>query len=194
MNLRGYTLIEMIVVISVATMTLMVVTVAVIAFYRSNSVVFNQALAVESARSGLARASSDIRSAAYGDEGSYPVSAIATSSFTFFSDINGDGSSERVRYYLAGVNFVRGIIAATGSPASYPSSDESTTTLSGYVRNGSTPLFRFYTASSTEITVFSTTTAVAYVTLALMVDVDISREPAAYTLTTTAALRNAANF
>lgn len=181
-------------VIAIATATLLAVVSAVLAFYRSNLVVFNQALAIQSARSGLSRASSDIRAAQYGDDGSYPVSSISTSSFTFFSDTDGNGSSERISYFLSGTNFVRGIILATGSPATYPASSQSTTTLSTGVRNGATAVFRFYTATSTEITVFSTTTAVAYVTITLVADVDPANQPAAYTLKTTAALRNAANF
>src|SRR3989338_8822021 len=118
----------MLMVIAIATMTLVVLTAAIIYFYRSNNVVFNQALAVESARQGLAASSKDIRGAQYADDGSYPVSSIATSSFAFYTDTDGNGSAERISYYLSGTNFVRGIIYATGTPATYPSSAESTTT------------------------------------------------------------------
>lgn len=193
---RGYTLIEMLMVIAIATMTLIAVVTATTYFYRANRVVFNQALAVESARSGLSSASKDIRGARYGDDGSYPVSAIATSSFTFYDDTNGDGSAEKVSYILSGTNFVRGVIYATGTPATYPGSAQSTTTAASSVQNGpeGVAIFRFYTASSTEITTFSTTTAVSYVTITLVVDVDPDNQPAGYTLYTTAALRNATNF
>lgn len=183
-------------VIAIATMTLVVVTTAIIYFYRSNNVVFNQALAVESARHGLSASSKDIRGAQYGDDGSYPVSSIATSSFAFYTDTDGNGSAEKVSYFLSGTDFVRGVIFATGSPAAYPPGGESTTTAASSVRNGpeGIAVFHFYTASSTEITTFSTTTAVAYVTITLIVDVDPEQKPGDYTLRTTAALRNAANF
>ena len=85
---------------------------------------------------------------------------------------------------------------ATGTPATYPSSSLSTTTAAYAVRNSTQgiPLFRFYTASSTEITTFSTTTTVSYVVLTLVVDIDPATQPSDYTLRTTAALRNAVNF
>lgn len=194
--LRGYTLIEMLMVIAIATTTFVAVVSAIIYFYRANAVVFNQALAVESARSGLSAASKDIRGAQYGDDGSYPVASIATSSFAFYDDTDGNGSAERVSYALSGTNLIRGVIYATGTPATYPISGQATSTVASSVRNGpeNVPVFHFYTASSTEITVFSTTTAVAYVTITLVVDVDPNNRPADYTLRTTAALRNASNF
>ncbi len=196
MLVSGYTLIEMLMVIAIATVTLVTVTSAITYFYRANRVVFNQALAVESARSGLSAATKDIRGAQYGDDGSYPVSAIATSSFTFYDDTDGNGRAEKVSYALSGTNFVRGVIFATGSPATYPAGALSTSTVASSVRNGpeNIPVFRFYTASSTEITTFSTTTAVSYVTITLVVDVDPNNRPINYTLYTTATLRNAANF
>lgn len=194
-SLNGYTLVEMLMVISLATVTLLVVTTAILAFYRGNTIIFNQALAVESARRGLAHVSADVRGAQYGDNGSFPIISIATSSFTFFTDIEGDGSAERIRYFLSGTTLKRGIIHASGSPATYPTAEEAVSTSATDVHNPtSTPIFRYYTASSTEITSFATTTSVSYITVELRVDVDPANSPSIYTLRTTATLRNASQF
>jgi len=193
---RGYTLIELIVVIAVATITLIATVTAAILFYRTNTKTLNEGYAVESARQGIAYAVGDIRGIQYGADGSYPVSSIATSSFIFYTDTNADGIPERVRYFLSGTNFVRGIIFASGNPPAYASLSESTTTLSDSVRNGleNVPIFHFYTASSTEITTFSTTTAVAYATVTLVINENIATSTGDYTLRSTAALRNASSF
>ena len=192
----GYTLIEMLVVIAITTMTLTAVTSAILYFYRSNTVIFNQAVAVESARRALSLASADIRGARYADDGSYPVSAIATSSFTFYGDQDGDGSAERLRYFLSGTSLMRGITHASGSPATYATSSEILSAVGSDVRNTvlAIPVFRYYTATSSEITVFSTTTALSYVTMTIIVDVDPAHSPSNYTLRTTATVRNAPNF
>ena len=194
--LPGYTLIEMIAVIAIASITLVATTAAIILFYRSNLKSLNQAYAVESARTGMQHMVADIRGIQYGADGSYPVSSIATSSFVFYTDTNGDGVAERVEYYLSGTNLIRGITYYSGIPPVYTLSTESTTTVSSYVRNNleNVSLFSFYTSTSTQITTYSTTTRVAYVSVALVVNQNISTSTGDYTLRSTAALRNVSQF
>ncbi|MDE2213068.1 MAG: prepilin-type N-terminal cleavage/methylation domain-containing protein [Patescibacteria group bacterium] len=195
-HLRGYTLVELIVVIAITTLTIIATTAAIIIFYRSNSTTLNEAYAVESARQGIEKTVADIRGIQYGADGSYPVSAIATSSFTFYSNVDDSNTPEWVQYYLSGTTFVRGTIVATGSPPTYPVANESTTTISKYVRNGleNIPIFQYFNASSTQITTYSTTTAVAYVTVELVVNENTSTSTGDYILRSTAALRNASQF
>ena len=193
---NGYTLIEMVVVIDIDSMTIVAVTAAVIIFYRTNGSTLNQAYAIESARQGIQLAVKNIRGIQYGADGSYPVVSIATSSFVFYSDVTGDGVAERVEYYLSGTKFIQGVVSATGSPPTYTLSSESTSTESDSVRNGleGVPVFHFYNASSTEIMIFSTTTAVSYVTVDLIVNENLATSTGDYTLRSTAALRNVTQF
>lgn len=183
---------EMLVVVSVSSLVMGMIVASILYFYRSNTNTLEQALQIESARKGITQAVRDIREATYGDDGSYPIAAFATSSLTFYSDVDRDSSTERIRYFLQGSTFKKGVINPTGSPAVYNPATEEISIVSEYTRNGdqNIPIFRYYTASSTEITTFATTTGIAFISINLVVNVNPARLPGEFTLKSSATLRN----
>ncbi len=56
--------------------------------------------------------------------GSYPITQAATSTLKFYSDIDGDGLFEQVRYFLDGKILKRGVLKPTGAPLSYNQANE----------------------------------------------------------------------
>lgn len=100
----GFTLIETIVVIFVFTMILGVVATAIVMLYRTGGYITDQAVAIDEARRGVDIMTEEIRKAGYGEDGSYPIESAASKEFVFYSDIDNDGETERVRYYLATIN------------------------------------------------------------------------------------------
>jgi prepilin-type N-terminal cleavage/methylation domain-containing protein len=189
---RGYTIVEMLVVIAVATIVLALITDSILSFYRSNTSTFEQAVQVDEARRGVDRLVRDLREVAYADTGNFPLATISTTSISFYSDVDRDYSAELVRYYLSGTVLRKGIINATGTPPAYNPADEQITVISQYVRNGlqSLPIFRYYNASSTEIAAGTGTTSIKYIRIDLVVNVDPNRLPGEFTLRSNAALRN----
>lgn len=189
---RGYTFVEMLVVIGISVFVLMAVTDSILTFYRANVNTLEQATQVDEARRGVDRMVRDLREAAYADDGSYPVVAFSTSSVSFYSDVDRDFSVERIRYWLDGSVLRKGVINATGTPPSYSAGDEQVSVISEYVRNSpqGMPLFTYYNASSTEVAVGTATTTVAYVELNIVVNVDQNRLPGEFTLHSSAAFRN----
>jgi len=67
----------------------------------------------------------EIRGMGPSANGSYPIESASPASFTFYSDVDGDGAFERVRYFVAGNILRRGLIEPVGNPASYPTASES---------------------------------------------------------------------
>ena len=61
----------------------------------------------------------DLREASYGDDGSYPIAAAASSSVTFYADLNDSGDVQEVTYALSNGTLYRGVTYATGNPPSY---------------------------------------------------------------------------
>ena len=55
-----------------------------------------------------------------------------------------DGQAEKVRYFLSGSDFSKGVIEPSGFPVSYPEAQEKVKVLSENVRNGNIPLFYYY--------------------------------------------------
>src|SRR3989344_4905237 len=72
----------------------------------------------------LASMGIDVRGMGPSDNGSYPIESASSSSLVFYSDIDGDGNFERVRYFVSNNTLNRAIIEPTGNPAIYPLGNE----------------------------------------------------------------------
>ncbi len=187
---RGFTLIETIVVVSITTVVMLALTNIIVTFYRENDYVLQEAQAVGSARQGLNASMQYLREASYGADGTYPLSSAATSTITFYADVNNDGTVEKITLSYANGTLTETMVKPTGTPPTYSGSG-STYTLASYLVNSSTtPVFQ-YVSSTTSLLNTSTMnlTDVYAVITTLKVDVDQNRSPAPYTLTSTAALR-----
>lgn len=190
MTYRAFTFIETLVVVTVVTVVGLALNMIIQRFYISNAYVLQGTAAVNSARNGVTTLASNLREVTYGDDGAYPLSQAATSSITFYADVDKDGGVERVRVYAIGKTLYRVVTNAAGNPPSYSGQTPATTTIATYVSNGATPLFRYYDVNGVELTGTIDTTAVASVFTTLMVDINPQRAPDIYTLTQSATLRN----
>ncbi len=137
----------------------------------------------------------ELRSMAPGGNGAYPLTSAATSSITFFSDINGDGIVEQVTYTLLGNTIYKAVIKPSGSPAIYNFASQATTTLVTNVRNSfATPVFQYYdgnfdgttAALSQPISV----TMVQLINVTLTLDIDPNRSPLPISYSAKVELRN----
>lgn len=189
---RGMTLIEVIVTITIATASMAVLFAIIMYLYQVNQIAYEQGFQLQSARNGIERMTEDLREAAYSDDGSFPIVAMSPYGITFYSDTDKDASVEKIRYFLSGTNWRRGVTNATGTPSTYPTSTERVTTVSDYVRNleQSLPIFRFYNATGTEITVMSNITDVTFIRTDLVVNISPSHLPDEFVLRSSATLRN----
>ena len=98
--MRSFTLIETLVVITVFA----VVTGALFGFifwaYETQGFAWQQAIAIDEARKGIETMVKEIREAKEGKDGFYPIELASDKEFIFYSDIDKDGQTERVRYFL----------------------------------------------------------------------------------------------
>ncbi len=90
----------------------------------------------------------EIRSIAQSNDGSFPISVAATSTFEFYSDIDRDGLFDRVRYFLDGATLTKGVIKPTGSPLAYVTSTETLQSLVDNIIVGS-QIFTYYDRNAT---------------------------------------------
>ena len=100
----GFTLIETLIVITIFTLALGAVTGFIVMTYRIHDFTWQQAIAISEARGGIETMVKQIREARTGDDGSFAIKKAGDKEFIFFSDIDGDGDAERVRYFLGTVN------------------------------------------------------------------------------------------
>ncbi len=191
---RGFTLAETVVVISLTSLVGIGLLSMITYFYRSNAFLLEATTAVDSASRGLTEALTSLREASYGEDGSYPVAAAATSSITFYGDMDRDASVERVRLYLSGGVFYRGVTEAVGNPPSYGGQAEASSVIATYVKNAtSTPVFRYYDDDGIQLTGAIDLSRVRSIRTRLDVDINPLRAPNILILEGAATLRNLRN-
>ncbi len=149
----GYTLIEMLVVVAILLIIVPVLFASINSLYKTHARTLSRAFALVGTTNGVKEITRDVRAASYAENGAVPLVSIATSSLTMYTDTDYDGKVERVRYYLDDTTVWKGIIEPTAT-SSYPESTETITELTDSIINNetNTPLFKYYTSTSTEIT------------------------------------------
>ena len=190
-TLRGLTLVEAVVTVGIVAVITVAIAGSVLMFYRANRVAFEESYQIRSAERGMQVLVRDLREATYGDDGAYPLASIASSSITFYSDVDRTSPVERVAYALSGKTLTRTVTQSTGTPPTYTGA-VSVSYVSEYVRNydDNIPIFRYYDAQGVEVTNSSDIAKVVSVSLNLIVDITQAHAPGEFTLKSGATLRN----
>jgi hypothetical protein len=194
-NIKGFSLAEIVVVVGILGMIM----VAVSGFQRDTFV--NTKFAMDSlsttqdSRIILRMMVRELRTSSSGNDGSYPLISAATSTISFYSDVDADGLKDKVRYYIATTTLKKGLIKPTGSPLTYVAANEVFSTLAYNLKNStSTPLFEYYdnayAGTSSPLTQPVNISNVRLVKINLIVDVDPNKSPTVRTYTSQVNLRN----
>ena len=194
-NQKGLSFIEAMIVISVSTILMVAITSTVANFYRYNAFTIEQTLAVNAARKGIEEAVGDIREAAYSEEGGYPIVSAATSTFSFYSDVNTDNNVEFIRLFLDPVTleFKKGVTSAGGTPLTYVGQPELIFILGENVKNieDNTNIFTYYRSDGTQVTNLTANLLdISFVQTTIITNVNPNRAPNDFTLTSSATIRN----
>lgn len=102
--MKGFTLIETLVVIFIFTLIMGAVSGLIVMAYRTHGYTWEQSIAIDEARRGIEIMIKEIREARSGEDGSYPIEKAGDKEFIFYSDIDDDRQTERVRYFLGTVS------------------------------------------------------------------------------------------
>ncbi len=188
---RGMTLIETVVWISITLSAMLAITTSVQYFYRTNSYAVEQAAAITSAQRGIDSMVKTIREAAYASDGAYPIISLATSSISFYADIDDDPFIERLRFFIQNGILYRGLIDPSGDPPVY-TNPETISQISDHVRNveQATDIFKYYDLNGNLMTNLADITELRFVETTVIVNINPNRMPNQFTLRSTAALRN----
>lgn len=193
----GFTLMEVLVVSAIFAIVTLVVAQYILQGYNVNRFSLEMSDATEYAKKGVEIMIKEIREASYADNGDYPIAQADSQSFTFYSDIDSDSAIEKVRYYLNGTNLIKGVIEPTGGPpVQYLSSDEATSTISQYLRNGADPIFYYYNGDYPQDVINNplptpgAANNIRLIRLLLKINIDINRAPDDFSLEQFVNLRN----
>ena len=188
----GFTLVETIVYIALFGLVFIAIMNAILTFYQSNRFTLEQMSQLDSARKGVAAMVQELREADYSASGTYPIEFADSNTITFYANIDADPETERMRYFLSGNDFRRGVIQPVGSPATYPLGNEVVATTSQYVRNveQGVSIFQYYDTNGNLMAVPPITINVRYVRVNLIVNVNPATMPNEFTLRSSATIRN----
>jgi hypothetical protein len=143
--LPGMTLVELITAIFIMAVAMGGFSILFLRSYRMNAFILETGVASASASRGVDRIVTNLRKIRQGDDGSYPIISGTGTDLKVYLDIDNDGKTERVHYYLQNGLLKQGIAEPNATqPVSYPAS-ETVTTVVAYVANEtSEPVFYYY--------------------------------------------------
>ena len=187
----GFTLVEVMVVMTIFVFLIFVSSDFIIKGIQSTSFGYEQDTAVANARKTLDPLAKEIREAAPAINGSYAFASTTAQSLTFYSDVDSDRGTEKIRYFLSGPALYRGVTKATGSPQIYLASDESINKIADYINNQSEPIFSFYDTNNNLIAnPAASTSAIRMIHVALKINVTPLIMPADYLVDMDIQIRN----
>lgn len=191
---KGFTLVEIIVTVAILTIIMIAVGTFqynVLSYNRSSAVSITNA---DEAQSIIKVMAKELRSMSPSSNGAYPIVAAATSTVTFYADVDGDGTKEQIRYYIASTTVYRGLIKPTGSPLAYTGSETRKILATGIRNATSSPVFEYfdgtYAGTSTPMTYPLTITSIRLIRTNLTIDTDVNKVPVWRTFSTQVGLRN----
>ena len=189
---QGFTLLE--VLIAVGILSIVILTVSIFAFdvFRSELFISENLEAEEQIQQIFKIIAPEIRSMAISNNGSYPLAAVSSSSLSFYSDIDLDGLSERVRYFLEGTVLKKGVIKPAINPVVYdPASEKISETVKNVISNN---IFSYYDSnydgSQPALDYPIDISVIRSVGIKLTVDKNIAMAPIPVVLTTFINIRN----
>lgn len=162
--------------------------------FRSRDVAWEQLLTQTEGRRVVQDFVNELRSANQSSIGAYPIEKAEDYQLIFFSNIDSDNSRERIRYFLSGTDFKKGITKPSGNPLVYNTSTESISVIAHDIVNSTTPVFQYYaqsyTGSQSAMTTPVTTTLVRVVGVRLIMEEDPKLSPTPFEVQAKAEIRN----
>ncbi len=193
MTNRGFTLIEILIAMALTSAILVFATYFMVDISNLGTNLSDKLGAEFELQLTLGTMISEIRSMGPAGNGAYPIATATTTTFTFYSDIDGDGTFEQVRYFLQGTTLKKGVIHPIATqPVQYPPANEVISDVVHYMTPG--VIFTYYPAGlPDEMTPLAAPVNISQIRLVNIIgtiDKDPAKPPPATTLSTRVTIRN----
>lgn len=188
---QGFTLLEILVVMSLFVVMMIMIGDFIVQGLRASIFGYDQDEAVKNARKTMEQLTREIRESASSAAGNYVFDTVATNTLKFYTNVDSDSLTERVRYFLDGSVLSRGVVKASGSPLAYSDADETVSEVARYLNNEGTPIFTYYDTNNALIAdPAANKNDIKLIHLLLKVNVTPARAPQDYFVETDIQVRN----
>lgn len=192
-NRNGYTLIEVLITAAVSVGILIIITMFGLDISRFGST-YDQSLEIQQEQElTLHSMAQELRGIGPADTGAYPVAIAGPGSLTFYSDYDGDGRFEQIRYFTAGTTLSRGVTISSGNPVTYSPANEKITEVTHDLTNPAAVFLYYdqnYTGTEAPLTVPVDIAKIRLVRVTLTADRDALSLPGPSTQNLNVTLRN----
>ncbi len=146
---KGITLIELLVVIAIIAIISGALTTFILDNYRFQSFTLTEGESYGEAQRAVDRMKREIRGAVQGDNGAFAIANAEDQTLTIYTDYDFDDQVERLRYFVIGTTFYKGVIEPQAGAETYPAAAETLQTITAHMANGTDPIFLYYDANYT---------------------------------------------
>jgi prepilin-type N-terminal cleavage/methylation domain-containing protein len=142
---KGMTLVEMMIAIFIFLLIMLGSVYFLGQIYQRYGFAMEQGMSTHSVQHSLKVILEELRGIRQSDVGSYPIESADSFSFTAFADIDNDGTTERVHYFLENGDIKKGVAEPSGAPPSYPAGDQEVSVIAeNIVNTAGQPLFYYF--------------------------------------------------
>ena len=142
-NNQGFSIFDITVSLGIFMLIIVVIIALQISIFKNNKLIDSRAAIDRQSTIVLRNFAKEVRTAQTSHTWNFALASTTDEVLTFYSDLNGDSTVERVRYFVEDGKLKRGIIKPTGQPFEYDLNDE---TVQTYITNiiSSSTYFLYY--------------------------------------------------
>lgn len=190
---KGFTLVEVLFVVAILAIIMIPLTRFQVDVFFHNTFMQNSLTAEAEARTALKNMIKELRSMSQSNTGTYPIELASSTAITFYTDTDGDGVKDRVRYFVSAKILKKGVLKPTGAPYQYVSANEKLSNVV-YDVSTSTAIFSYYdknySGTSTPLAYPINVSAVRLIGSRIEIDKDPNKPPAPMIFESQVSIRN----
>ncbi len=187
LNKKGFSLIEILLSISILTIIMVMGSDFIIKSFKSTRFVSEQEEAVSHARRAMGIMIKELRGANISQKGDYPLLRINDDDLIFYSDIDSDGIKEKIQYVAdTDNNLLIKKVTEPDASGDYTNIGASTT-ISKYLNNHEDDIFTYFDSNNNQTTVIND---VRMIHIKLKINVTPTIMPNDYVLEGNVVIRN----
>lgn len=193
---KGFTLIELIISLGILSFVIAIIILFSNYFFQGYQFTFQENQIVSETQASIRSMTREIREMRDSEEGTYPLEYAGDREIIFYSDIDGDHQTDRIRYFTSGKELKKGVTYPSGNPPGYDLASEKIEIITSSLKLSSDSIFTYYNGSwpsdtaNNPLSINSRLLNTRLIKISLALDTNENSGPDSHMLNTSVQLRN----